>query len=129
MKLKKVMGMGMSMVMALSLAACGGSSSVQETTTAAAETTAESAETKESTSAEGALEGVTLSVGTSGLFAPFSYYDEDGTTLIGFDLDFQQPEESSYPCFSFPGSSGYSLNKIVVSCNRKSLRPWTNVIR
>lgn len=36
---------------------------------------------------EGALEGVTLKVGTSGLFAPFSYYDEDGTTLIGLDLD------------------------------------------
>jgi ABC-type amino acid transport/signal transduction systems, periplasmic component/domain len=38
--------------------------------------------------AKGALEGVTLKVGTSGLFAPFSYYDEDGTTLIGYDLDF-----------------------------------------
>jgi ABC-type amino acid transport substrate-binding protein len=38
--------------------------------------------------AEGALEGVTLKVGTSGLFAPFSYYDEDGTTLIGYDVDF-----------------------------------------
>ena len=36
----------------------------------------------------GALEGVELSVGTSGLFAPFSYYNEDGTTLIGYDLDF-----------------------------------------
>lgn len=38
-------------------------------------------------SVEGALEGVTLSFGTSGLFAPFSYYDESGA-LIGFDIDF-----------------------------------------
>ena len=37
---------------------------------------------------EGALKGVELTVGTSGLFAPFSYYDKDGTTLIGYDLDF-----------------------------------------
>lgn len=42
----------------------------------------------ETESVAGALEGVTLKVGTSGLFGPFSYYDEDGTTLIGFDLDF-----------------------------------------
>ena len=35
----------------------------------------------------GALKGETLKVGTSGLFGPFSYYDEDGTTLIGYDLD------------------------------------------
>lgn len=39
-------------------------------------------------SAKDALKGVTLKVGTSGLFAPFSYYDADGKTLIGYDLDF-----------------------------------------
>lgn len=39
-------------------------------------------------SIEGALEGVELSVGTTGLFAPFSYYDHDGSTLIGYDMDF-----------------------------------------
>ena len=39
---------------------------------------------------EGSMEGVTLKVGTSGLFGPFSYYDEDGTTLIGYDLDLIQ---------------------------------------
>lgn len=39
-------------------------------------------------SAKDALKGVTLKVGTSGLFAPFSYYDTDGKTLIGYDLDF-----------------------------------------
>lgn len=36
---------------------------------------------------EGSMKGVTLKVGTSGLFGPFSYYDEDGKTLIGYDLD------------------------------------------
>ena len=36
---------------------------------------------------KGSMEGVTLKVGTSGLFGPFSYYDEDGKTLIGYDLD------------------------------------------
>lgn len=36
------------------------------------------------------MKGVTLKVGTSGLFGPFSYYDEDGKTLIGYDLDLIQ---------------------------------------
>lgn len=36
---------------------------------------------------KGSMEGVTLKVGTSGLFGPFSYYDKDGKTLIGYDLD------------------------------------------
>lgn len=39
---------------------------------------------------EGALSGVALSFGTSGLFAPFSYYDEDGTTLIGYDIEIEK---------------------------------------
>jgi len=39
------------------------------------------------TSPDGALKGVTLKVGTSGLFGPFSYYDQDGKTLIGYDID------------------------------------------
>lgn len=53
-------------------------------------------------SAKGALEGVTLKVGTSGLFAPFSYYDEDGKTLIGFDLDFLKALKE-YTGFSISG--------------------------
>lgn len=36
---------------------------------------------------KGSMEGVTLKVGTSGLFGPFSYYDADGKTLIGYDMD------------------------------------------
>ena len=41
----------------------------------------------DASSPDGALKGVTLKVGTSGLFGPFSYYDQDGKTLIGFDID------------------------------------------
>lgn len=37
---------------------------------------------------KGSLEGVTLAVGTSGTYAPFSYFAEDGTTLQGYDVDF-----------------------------------------
>jgi polar amino acid transport system substrate-binding protein/glutamine transport system substrate-binding protein len=33
------------------------------------------------------LAGVTLNIGTSGLFGPFSYYADDGKTLIGYDID------------------------------------------
>lgn len=47
-------------------------------------------ETKKEVSADeikGSMKGVKLKVGTSGLFGPFSYYDADGKTLIGYDLD------------------------------------------
>jgi ABC-type amino acid transport substrate-binding protein len=37
---------------------------------------------------DGALKDYTFKVGTSGTYAPFSYYDTDGKTLIGFDMDF-----------------------------------------
>ena len=33
------------------------------------------------------MKGVKLKVGTTGLFGPFTYYDEDGKTLIGYDVD------------------------------------------
>lgn len=36
---------------------------------------------------QGALEGVTLTIGTSGTYGPFSFFAEDGTTLQGFDVD------------------------------------------
>lgn len=89
----KAAGVG---AVAMGLAACGSSSSSTSTSTssssvasstAASGSAAASASTT-SDSVEGALAGVTLSFGTTGLFGPFSYYDTDGTTLIGFDLDF-----------------------------------------
>lgn len=92
--LKKVVAFLLCATMGMSLIACGGTTedttevteATEETSDADADTT-DSAEDTSSDSVAGALEGVTLKVGTSGLFAPFSYYDEDGTTLIGFDLD------------------------------------------
>ncbi|MGH4051124.1 MAG: transporter substrate-binding domain-containing protein [Clostridium sp.] len=37
---------------------------------------------------EGALKDYTYKTGTSGTYGPFSYFDTDGKTLIGFDMDF-----------------------------------------
>lgn len=50
---------------------------------------AETTETNEITeeNVKDSMKGVKIKVGTSGLYGPFSYYDEDGKTLIGYDLD------------------------------------------
>lgn len=100
---KKVLAAVTGAALVLSTVGCGSTASTSTTTSETpaesvaetpAETDAEEPTTAEETteassdSVAGALEGVTLSVGTSGLFAPFSYYDESGSTLIGFDLDF-----------------------------------------
>ena len=66
---KRLMAIGLSAVMALGMNA----------TVFAADDSSDSV--------KGSLEGVKLSFGTTALFAPFTYYDTDGTTLIGFDLD------------------------------------------
>ena len=67
---------------AAALTGCSGSSDGEKTEEG-------KEETKELTEEElkGCMEGVALNVGTSGLFGPFSYYDTDGKTLIGYDLD------------------------------------------
>lgn len=84
--LKKLIGLSLTGAMLFSLSACGDDTVTEQTTF-------------EGDSVEGALEGVTLSVATSGLFAPFTYYSDDGTTLIGFDLDVIQ-ELQNYLGFS-----------------------------
>ncbi len=56
-------------------------------------------------SAKDALKGVTLKIGTSGLFPPFSYYDEGGKTLIGFDMDFMKALKD-YTGFEINGEVG-----------------------
>lgn len=74
------------MVSAL-LAGCG-SSSEDSSDTASDAASQEGAAEEESTGldCEGALEGVTLTLGTSGTYAPFSYYADDGMTLQGYDI-------------------------------------------
>lgn len=93
MKKKMLSATAMMMMAAMAMAGC--SSSAPAETTAAADTAEETAaessdavaEADTSESAKDSLKGVKLKFGTTALFAPFTYYDTDGTTLIGFDID------------------------------------------
>ena len=83
------------LVAASVLTGCAGSSSgeTKESQTTAAAQTAEEETTAGTADADvpackDALKGVTLNIGTSGTYAPFSYFAEDGVTLQGFDVDF-----------------------------------------
>lgn len=58
------------------------------------------------------LKGIKLNIGTSGLFAPFSYLDADGKTLIGFDLDFMKALQEYL---------GFEINKDVQAMDYASL--------
>lgn len=80
------------------LVGCGSSSdtSTSKTSEAADTSSEESVDTTADTTVDtesgtadfqGALDGVTLVIGTSGTYAPFSCFAEDGTTLQGFDID------------------------------------------
>lgn len=89
---RKLLAVLMTTAMAASLAACGSTPAASSAASSASSETA-SASSSSSTAASssddvtGSLEGVTIKIGTSGLFGPFSYYDADGTTLIGYDVD------------------------------------------
>lgn len=100
-KTKKNVAMALLVTMFATLfAGCSsqtGSSTGSTAPSSTAESTAsESSSEPESTSAEtegeasiyGALDGMTIKVATSGLYAPYTYYDTDGTTLIGYDIDY-----------------------------------------
>ena len=77
-KVRKYLVMLAGLLALVSLAACGSTSSSSDSTTTEKITV---------DNVEGSLKGVSLKIGTSGLFAPYSYYDQDGKTLIGYDLD------------------------------------------
>ncbi len=83
----------MTTAMVMTLAAgCGsssGSSTGSEDKTSAEDSSSSSSSGTDG-SVKGALDGVKLSFGTTALFAPFTYYDKDGTTLIGFDIDLEK---------------------------------------
>ena len=90
---KKIISILMTTAMVMTLAAgCGsssGSSTGSEDKTSAEDSSSSSSSGADG-SVKGALDGVKLSFGTTALFAPFTYYDKDGTTLIGFDIDLEK---------------------------------------
>lgn len=114
-KLKKLGALLVGATLAISIVGCGSApveksaSEENEKQNAAAEGAELVTETEGGEDAaskddvKGALEGVKLVAGTSGLFAPFSYYDEAGTNLIGFDLDFMAALQD-YLGFEIDGS-------------------------
>lgn len=87
--ISKLLSMALAAAMLITAAGCSASSSTASTapSSAAPSSAAASEPASSSGSIKGALQGVTLKVGTSGLFGPFSYYDKDGKTLIGYDID------------------------------------------
>ena len=92
---KKVISVLLTTVMSAALLAGCGSSEAEAPATEAAEEPAEeeAEEPADTTDADApackdALVGVTLVVGTSGTYASFSYFAEDGMTLQGYDVDF-----------------------------------------
>lgn len=90
---KKLFSVLLTAAMITTLAAgCGSGSSGDTASSEGSSASSDSSSTETGTdgSAEGALKGVSLSFGTTALFAPFTYYDEDGTTLIGFDIDLEK---------------------------------------
>lgn len=90
--MKKFFAGALAAVMTVSLAACGSSSTTE--TTAAAETSAEAAESTEAASGDiQTVEAGKLTVATSPDFAPYEFYaiDENGQPqLAGFDMDLAQ---------------------------------------
>ncbi|WP_443595915.1 substrate-binding periplasmic protein [Agathobacter sp.] len=90
---KKILAMLLTGVMsAMLVAGCGAGQDkepVADDASKASDTESEDSEwTAENV--EGALDGVKLSFGTTGLFGPFSYYDTDGTTVIGYDVEIEK---------------------------------------
>ncbi len=91
---KKILATALIGTMAMTMLAGCGSSSSSGSTSDASDSTTTSDTSDTSTTASGdepsckdALKGVTLTLGTTGTYGPFSYFDEDGQTLIGFDVD------------------------------------------
>jgi glutamine transport system substrate-binding protein len=88
-RMKKGLALILAAVMGLSLLSGCGSKTPATASAApsASSSVSPSASSASPASIEGSMKGITLKVGTSGLFGPFSYFDKDGTTLIGYDID------------------------------------------
>jgi ABC-type amino acid transport substrate-binding protein len=94
---KKLISVLMTAVMAASMfTGCGSdqSANAQTKDSSSGDATQETSEASEDSgdadalSCRDSLAGITLAVGTSGTYAPFSYFAEDGVTLQGYDVDF-----------------------------------------
>lgn len=94
-RMKKLVAMLLTGAMtAVLLTGCGSDSGSSSGSTGDASQTDSASKTSwTKDNVEGALKGVKLSFGTSGLFAPFSYYDTDGKTLIGYDVEIEKAFE------------------------------------
>lgn len=77
--MKKLLTALLTIILIGTLVGCGNSNDSKNTTSSADTYTGE---------LQGALKDYSFKIGTSGTYAPFSYYDTDGKTLIGFDMDF-----------------------------------------
>lgn len=78
---KKILAVMMSMAMVVAMiSGCG-----QKKETAKAEDDKKEEVTTENV--KNSMKGVSIKVGTTALFGPFTYYDTDGKTLIGYDVD------------------------------------------
>ncbi|WP_443598414.1 substrate-binding periplasmic protein [Agathobacter sp.] len=90
---KKILAMLLTGVMsAMLVAGCGAGQDTEPVADDASKASDTESEDSEWTAdnVEGALDGVKLSFGTTGLFGPFSYYDTDGTTVIGYDVEIEK---------------------------------------
>lgn len=77
--MKKLLTALLTIILMGTLVGCGNSNDSKNTTSSTDTYTGE---------LQGALKDYSFKIGTSGTYAPFSYYDTDGKTLIGFDMDF-----------------------------------------
>lgn len=87
--MKKLLSTVLVFVMAaVSLIGCAEKPTASQTpaSTASTSSAAAAAAPSEGFALQDALKGVTLTVGTSGTYAPFSYFAADGQTLQGFDI-------------------------------------------
>jgi len=87
---KKLLAMILSAAMIISLTACTADTKKESTTKASSAVTTESKETTEVTEIAGIklIKPGTLSIGVEIGYPPFEDFAEDGTTPIGYDIDF-----------------------------------------
>ncbi|MBU3160814.1 transporter substrate-binding domain-containing protein [Clostridium frigoris] len=74
---KKLFSILLVSIFTVSLVGCGNTNDVKKETTS----------TPYTGTLKGALKDYTYKIGTSGTYAPFSYFDSNGKNIVGFDMD------------------------------------------